>query len=361
MSLYLDVKYLNMISHRFEIFKRKDDYLFNVRCPVCGDSAKNKRKMRGYFYRKQNDMFYKCHNCSHGASFGNMLKMLDQNAYKEYVLERYKDGVSKFKPHKDPEFPDFVPDFDKSKHKFVPDFDNKEKPPFKKSSPARMIDRIMDRVDNLPYDHEAVKYCEERKIPKHAFDRLYYIDNVQDVIQLNDKYRESIKTKEPRLAIPFFDHRGHLMSVTLRAMRGETLRYILVKVNEKAPTVFGLDEVDVSEPILVVEGPIDSLFLENAIAVSGTSFSKIDELDLPQEQMTIAFDNQPKNSEVCKLMKKYIDLNYSICIWPNDIEGKDINDMIMSGLSESEVVEIINRNTVKGLSAKLQLMEYKKT
>ncbi len=349
MSLYLDVKYLNMISHKFEIFKRKDDYLFNVRCPICGDSSKNKRKMRGYFYRKQNDMFYKCHNCSHGASFGNMLKQLDQNAYKEYVLERYKDGVSKFKPHKDPEFPNFVPDFDK---------DNK--PEFKKSKPVRIIDRIMDRLDGLPYDHEAIKYCEERKIPKHAYDRLYYIDNIQDVIQLNDKYRESIKTKEPRLVLPFFDKHGGLMSVTLRGMRDETLRYIIVKVNERAPTVFGLDEVDVTEPILVVEGPIDSLFLNNAIAVSGTSFSKIDELDLPKEQITIAFDNQPKNSEVCKLMKKYIDLNYSICIWPSEIKGKDINDMILGGMTTEDVSNIIRENTFQGLSAQMKLTDWKK-
>jgi hypothetical protein len=68
LMLYVDVKYINLISHNFEKFKKKNDYLWNVRCPFCGDSRKNLNKMRGFFFRKENNMIFKCHNCGHGAS-----------------------------------------------------------------------------------------------------------------------------------------------------------------------------------------------------------------------------------------------------------------------------------------------------
>ena len=94
MSLYIDLKYTTQIAHRFEKFSRKNDYLFNVRCPICGDSKKNLSKMRGFIFRKENDLFYKCHNCGQGLSLGNLIKYLDPNLYKEYILERYKSGES---------------------------------------------------------------------------------------------------------------------------------------------------------------------------------------------------------------------------------------------------------------------------
>ena len=118
---------------------------------------------------------------------------------------------------------------------------------------GKLIDNIMDRVDALPYDHEVVKYVEGRGIPKSTWDRLYYIDNIKDIVQLNEKYSASIVTEEPRLAIPFFDRSGRLTAVSLRGMRGETLRYILVKVREQSPTVFGLEQVVEDNLITVVE------------------------------------------------------------------------------------------------------------
>ena len=101
--LHIDLKYINMISHRFERFKRKDDYLFNFRCPICGDSSTKKNKARGYLYKKKNDMFYKCHNCDAGKTFGGLLKITDPLLHKEYVMERYSEGVAGPRANKTPE------------------------------------------------------------------------------------------------------------------------------------------------------------------------------------------------------------------------------------------------------------------
>lgn len=344
MSLYIDIKYLNTIAYRLENFKKKSQDLWNCRCPICGDSSRNKKKSRGYFYRGKQDLYYKCHNCGASHHFGTFLKNFDSSQYAQYVVERYAEGkTARATAHKDVE----------AVLKF-------EEPKFNKKPEPKLIDSIMDRLDTLPEDNEAVQYAVNRKIPRDAFSRLYFIPNVKDIIQLNDKYKESIVTTEPRLAIPFFDGAGKLLVVSLRGIRGESLRYINIKVDEDAPSIFGLDQVDPKKEVLVVEGPLDSLFLDNSIACAGTAFGKIDQLPIEKENITIIFDNQPKNRDVGKLMNKYIEMGYKMVIWPDSVPGKDINEMIENGLTSEEIHRIINDNTFKGLAAKARYAMWRK-
>ncbi len=336
MSLYIDTKYLTQISHKFEIFKKKNDYLWNVRCPICGDSQKNKRKMRGYFFRKDNDLMYKCHNCGHGAHFGTMLKQMDTLLYKEYVLERYADGGNRKKF---------------GTERTVKEVVKTEKPE------VSLWTQLMDCLYDLPADHEAIEYVNGRGLPKDSHKRLYFVDNIKNVVQLNYKYKESIRTEEPRLAIPFVNENGKLTALSMRGMRGEALRYILIKIDEDAPTVYGLDNVDKTQPVTVVEGPLDSLFIRNSIACAGTSFNKIEELGLDKDNTRIVFDNQPKNAEVCKLVEKYVGMGYKVVIWPETIGEKDINDMAIAGVN---VQDIMDSNTYQGLSARMKFTSWRK-
>jgi len=343
MSLYIDIKYLNAIAHRLENFKKKSQDLFNCRCPLCGDSQRNKKRARGYFYRGKQDLYYKCHKCGASHHFGTFLKNFDPTQYSQYVVERYADGGHGRA----------------NAHKNVEEVLKFEEPKFTKKPEPKLIASIMDRLDTLPDDNEAVQYAINRKIPRDAFDRLYFIPNVKDVIQLNDKYKESIITSEPRLAIPFLDGTGKLLVVSLRGIRGESLRYINIKVDEDAPSIFGLDKVDPTQEVFVVEGPLDSLFLHNSIACAGTSFGKIDQLPIAKDKITIIFDNQPKNRDVGKLMNKYIDQGYRIVIWP-DVPGKDINEMVENGLTSDEIQDIINHNKFQGLAAKAKYAMWRK-
>ena len=94
MSMYVDIKYLNLISHRLQRFKKKGDYLWNFRCPYCGDSKKSQSKARGFVFRKKNDLFFKCHNCSMGTNLSNLIKTVDSKIHDDYILERYKEGTT---------------------------------------------------------------------------------------------------------------------------------------------------------------------------------------------------------------------------------------------------------------------------
>ena len=111
MNSYIDVKFVNLISSQLQQFKKKGDFLWNFRCPYCGDSQKSRTKARGFVYRKKNDLFYKCHNCGMGTTLGYLIKYIDSKIYKDYIFERYKKGVKTNNP--EPEFKFNVPVFRK--------------------------------------------------------------------------------------------------------------------------------------------------------------------------------------------------------------------------------------------------------
>lgn len=337
MSLFLDQKYLSLISNRLPLFKRKNDTLYNCRCTICGDSAKNRHKARGYFFSYKNELRYKCHNCDASMTFGSFLKNIDTLLYSQYSLEKYSENNTV-----------------KLTNNTLPLVF--EQPVFK-SSEQKLLDKILKRLDTLPEDNEAVVFCKDRKIPTAQFDRLYYIENIKNIIQLNNTYKESIKGEEPRLVIPFYDITGQLTGVTCRALRGEALRYITIKVKDNAPLIFGYEKLNKNKNIMVVEGPIDSLFIDNCIAVAGTSFSKISTLGLDIKKIIMVFDNQPRNKEVCKVIEKNIDQGYNVVIWPQTLEEKDINEMILSG---ADVSTIISKNTFQGLTAKAKFIAWKR-
>lgn len=335
MSYFIDTKYLNMVGHRLPLFSKKKTDLWNCRCIICGDSKTNKRKARGFFYRQKNDLYYKCHNCAASQHFGTFLKNFDAYVYQQYVFERYSKGENGPKAHHDAE----------SLFTF-------EEPVFKQKT---LLEQVAQRLDELDETNEAVQYCMSRKIPVDKYSQLYYIPSVKDIVKIAPEYN-NIKTEEPRLLLPFYDEAGELTGVTMRALRNESLRYIMIKFRDNVPLIFGMNNVDKTQSITILEGPIDSLFISNSLACAGTGFGKIETLNLPKELITIVFDNQPRNLEVCRVVEKYIKLNYKVAIWPCSIIQKDVNDMAEAGI---EVEQIIRENTYQGLMAQLKFTEWR--
>jgi len=344
MSLSTDLKYFLLITPRFEKYQRKSDYLFNVRCPICGDSQKNKSKMRGYVYRKKNDLLYKCHNCGAGMGIGNLIKHLDNNIHREYIMERYKSGEgpsNMLNPVTNRVFDIPAPRFGKLE---TPTYQNAE------------------RCDLLPSQHFCRTYLEKRKIPEKFFSKLYFTPNFEKFC--NEVYPNHDKEIVPdaRLVIPFFDEWNSLAGVSGRALAtaDTKLRYVTLKTNDSPnKLIYGLDRVDYDKPVKVVEGPIDSLFLNNCLA-SGDSSLHVTAKYFEAKEKILIFDNEPRNKEIVKLMQDAIKLGHDIVIWPDTLTSKDINEMVMSGISPDEIEEIISNNTFKGLEAQAKFVFWKK-
>ena len=329
MNSYIDIKYVSLISPYLTQFKKKGDALWNFRCPYCGDSQKSRTKARGFVYRKKNDLFYKCHNCGVGTTLGKLIEYLDSKTYNDYIMERYKTGSNTFTP--EPEF------------KF-------DEPVFRKKDVLSSLKSIKD----LDPEHPARKIVEDRKIPKEALKDLYLCDAFYKFTNtlIPNKF-PSLDGDHPRLLIPFRDEQGEVFAYQGRAFGKEQPKYITIKLEDR-DKIFGLDRVDKREHVYVVEGPLDSLFLDNCIAVAGA------DVPLMDCDFTVIFDNEPRNKELLKQIDKEIKKGHKIALWPDHMNWKDINDMIIHGYTKSQIQEIITDNTFYGTAAQLRFAGWRK-
>ena len=339
MPSYIDTKYVNLITSRLTLFKRKHQGLYNFRCPFCGDSQKSKTKARGYLYQKRTDLFYRCHNCGQSNTFSNFLKKLDGELHKQYVLERYKEGTTGISTN-------------------TPD------PEIKHDKPVFHTKINLPRISDLNDNHFAKKYLVNRAIPPQFLSYLYYTEDFKSFVMKVTKREYDLNEREQRIIIPFFNKDKQLITFQGRAFTNTLLRYITIKMDEDSPKIFGLDRLDLEKQFYVVEGPFDSMFLPNCIAMAGSDVNLRSQVEisgaLDNHLGTMVFDNEPRNKEIISRMEKTIDFGWNVCIWPESVKQKDLNDMVINGTQESKLTEIINTNTYSGLLAKTHLATWRK-
>ena len=336
MSMWLDQKYIGILSIRLDKFTRKSEYLYNFRCPICGDSQTNRNKARGYLFAKAGGMFYKCHNCSASMSLGSLIKQIDPSLYKEYSMERYKNGLTGIKAAHKPTFT------------------------FKSTTfPSKnFYSNILTPLSKLNQSHEAWKYVIKRKLPEDKANTLFYVSDVSKLTEINPNYKDRIITHESRIVIPFYNFEKQLIGLSARAISENHIRYITMRIVENdIHMLYNIENVNVQQRCYVTEGPFDSMFLPNSIAVCNSNLKTA--LHHVKNHVLI-YDNQPRNKEIVREIKNAIAANANVCIWPNNIKEKDINDMIIAGKTQDEVYTIINKNTFHGLEAMINFNKWKR-
>ncbi len=327
---YLDTKYLNLASATLQKYKRVKPGLWTFRCPYCGDSKKNKNKTRGYIFAVKGDHVFKCHNCGITRSFSNFLKDQAPHVYDEYVMERYKEGTIGGNVPK-PNLTQFV-----------------SKPKFNKRSVN------LEPLSSLNKSHPAKKYILGRGIPEDKLNRLYYCPEFKKWTNTQKQTFSSTSQDEDRIIIPLNNADGNLIGFQGRSLYANArMRYITVMIEEDAPKLFGLDTLNTNDTIYIVEGPFDSFFLENSVAMCG---SDIDIRSFGWSDYIWVYDNEPRSREITNKISKSIDSGDKVVIWPSGIEHKDLNDMSNAGINVKNVVQ---SNVYQGLEAKLQLSNWK--
>ena len=319
----IDSKYVGLISSRLQKFKKVKPDLYNFRCPICGDSQKNKNKCRGYMYVVKNNTNFKCHNCGASLSLNNFIKKLDTTLHKQYTLEKFKEG------HTGRSFVVDEPEF-----KF-------KKPVFRK------------KLD-LPKASEnffAKEYLEERKLNPEKF---YFTDKFKEWTNTKKQTFDSTYRDEPRIIIPMYDRDKNLIGFQGRSLTHNSVKYITVMLEDSAPKIYGLDTIDEKLPVYVVEGPFDSTFINNSVALCG---SDGDLGHLEGSDTILVYDNEPRNREIVGRIERCIERNQKVVIWPSNIVEKDINDMVLGG---HDVMSVIKLNTYSGLEAKIKFNTWKK-
>ena len=319
----VDAKYIGLVSSRLQKFKRVKSDLYNFRCPICGDSQRNKNKARGYIYAVKNNTNFKCHNCGASLSFNNFLKELDHTLHKQYTLEKFKEGHTG---------KNFVVEAPKLEFK---------KPVFKKSL-------NLPKASTNPVARE---YLEKRKLNPEKF---YFADKFKEWTNTQKVTFDTIGRDESRIIIPMYDRDNNLIGFQGRSLVPNPVKYITVMLEDDSPKLYGLESINEKEPIYIVEGPFDSTFVENAVAMCG---SDVDIRSFGWSDHIWVLDNEPRNREITNRIAKLIDRGEKVVIWPSNIIEKDINDMVLSGLN---VMDVLKSNTYSGLEAKIKFNNWKK-
>ena len=318
----IDSKYIGLVSARLDKFKRVKDNLYNFRCPLCGDSQKHKNKARGYFYQIKTNTNYKCHNCGASMSFNNFLKKLDGVLHGKYTMEKFKEGFTgKNFPAEEPEF-----EFEK------PVFNSKI---------------------NLPLCSENVQsrtYLESRALDPTQY---YYAEKFCEFVNSYKPTFASHVREEPRIVIPLY-YKKELIGFQGRSLGSSSVKYITTILQDDAPKIYGLDNLRGGTPVYITEGPFDSSFVPNSIALCGADG------DVGKWGVSDAiwvYDNEPRNSEIVRRISDTIDRGEKVVIWPNGMWEKDINDMVING---HKIMPLLESNTYSGLQAKIKFTEWKK-
>ena len=318
----VDSKYIGLISSRLTKFKRVKPDLYNFRCPICGDSQKNKSKTRGYLYAVKADMNYRCHNCGASMTLSNFLKEIDPTIHKQYVFERFKNNkTGRGTVVEEPKF-------------------NFEAPQFK---PKLDLPKASE-------NSSAKNYLEKRNLNPAKF---YYTDNFKAWSNSHKQTFDSVKYDEPRIIIPLF-YKNTLIGFQGRSLGPSKVKYITIMLDDNAPKIYGLDEIKTSKPIYITEGPFDSTFIKNSVAMCG---SDVDIGSFNWSDYIYVYDNEPRNREIVNRISKTIDRGDKVVIWPTNILEKDINDMVLAGHDVQSMVEL---NVYSGLIAKLQFNTWKR-
>ena len=319
---HIDSKFINLISPKLQKFKRVKSDLYNFRCPICGDSKKNKSKMRGYLYAMKADVNFKCHNCGSSMTFSSFIKHLDPVIHKQYVFERFKQGTTgRATVVEEPKF-----------HFETPKFKTKIRLPKASENPS------------------SDGYLTARKLDSTQF---YYAEQFKKFVNTLKPTFDDTRYDEERIIIPLY-YEKNLIGLQGRSLGPSKVKYITVMINDDAPKIYGLDNIRKDAPVYITEGPFDSTFIRNSIAMCGAD-ANVDRWGISNPVWI--YDNEPRNSEIVGRIGRTIDNGDSIVIWPNNIDDKDINDMVMSGL---DVQSVIESNTYSGLEAKLKFNTWKK-
>ena len=318
----IDSKFIGLISTKLSKFKKVKADLYNFRCPICGDSKKNKNKARAYIYAIKNNANFKCHNCGSSLSFNNFLKDQDPQLHRQYKLEKFKSGFT------GKNFVVNEPDFVFEKPKFT----------------QKIVLPLCSEVES------ASTYLRNRGIDPTKF---HFVEDFGEFVQSFKGMDHQNLRKEPRIIIPIY-YKKNLIGFQGRALSPGSVKYITIMLEEGAPKIYGLDTIDQKLPVYITEGPFDSTFVRNSIAMCGA------DLDISNwgiSNPVWVYDNEPRNKEILNRIRRTIDSGDSIVIWPSHIEEKDINDMVLAG---HNVQEMIESNTYSGLEAKLKFNTWKK-
>jgi len=314
---------------------KKYQNVFNAECPICKE-GKSAGRSRRLFYFPNKQYFY-CHNCVESWRPFEWVKEVTGWTFPEIVKRnKEKEGVIQVKkvvaPHKQAKQLVEIPDL-----------------------PESSIDLTDERQVKFYKDNKfvnlALEYCNKRRLltAVNSCKRFY--------LSLEDKVHKN------RLVIPFISENSKVNCYQTRALTENQFPKYLTKFGEKE--LFGVNNIRSEIPyIFVFEGPIDSMFVKNGVAMAslaptGHQIQQLNNL-FGYEQIWV-FDNDKNNKQTSKKIEKYIKEGKKIFIWPKEFQKfKDFNEICCSLDLDEIPWKFVVKNSADGQEAliKQKLLKY---
>lgn len=346
MSMFLEERYLMLLSHRLEKFLEKPN-CWTFRCPICGDSKKSQSKRRGFIIRdvEKDRLFFTCKNCGVSKKFTSFLHDFDPDLYRDFRAELFRERGGRLYAKPMPKIEVERPDFGVIEER----------------------KKFLCGLDELPKNHPAVVYMLNRLVPEHMLCRVGYTEEVKKLVRClfgETKYTDDNcfpgDEHEPRLVFGLYTPDGKLVGFQARSIDPNCdKRFRFLTYNQDGGKgFFGVQHLDPTKRVYVVEGCTDSLFLPNCVAVCTSALGRYYNT---HDDVVYVSDNEPRNAEIVKIVNGLINNNKSVALLPECYTGMDINDLVLKGgMTPQEAKDLIDSCVVSGVSAKLKFSMWKK-
>ena len=290
-------------------------------CPICHEGNSFGKKRRLYYYPETGSLF--CFNCQRswrdidwcveveGRTRADILR--DAREYGYVLIPRTEDSTAKRREADPNELPEDAINLSSG--------------------------RQLAYYGSEPAITAALGMIRRRRLDT-CVNRIDYYVSLKDPVHRN------------RLIIPFRDESRNIVFYQSRSLFDDGSPKYLSKTGEK--TVFGIDKIDPSlQSYFVFEGPIDSCFVKNGLALCGLSMTDAQESQLGalflMRRIWVLDNDFRTNPEV---RKKYIDLMSSgeyVFVWPDCFSKyKDLNELCVARKMDCVKPEVFERFALTG-------------
>tara|TARA_R110001606_G_scaffold14319_2_gene60679 strand:+ start:19224 stop:20249 length:1026 start_codon:yes stop_codon:yes gene_type:complete len=274
--------------------------VIKMKCNVCGDGDSGKKRGHLIYDKSRNIIYYKCFNYGDcdaaekawGAS--RWLKSYFPVFYKQYVTELLQTHGKSKKQKEKP--------IEKAKVKLT---EEEKLLLAEEQSNAKDFKPILKAGSSL--SAKAIGVCMDRQLPGNIWKKFFVCNE---------------GLYKGRMIIPFYDNTGGIYYYQARDLVGRIPKYLNRKLG-RDDAIYNWFSIDNTKPVMVTEGPIDSMFLENAVATMGLSFTNKVQAKLDSINSYYLLDNDlagyKKSIELIK-ERKYVFL------WKKFLKEKRIPD-----------------------------------
>jgi hypothetical protein len=315
-------KYINIVLNTYfnnNVIKSNG---YNFRCNICGDSKHSSKKRRGWILKDKTPWMYYCHNCGSTLTVSKWLKNYFPDVYRGYIKEKlvYRNISKTINTLNIP----------------------KNTKPVKKeykNIPKEFISITSDSI----YAKKAVELCCKRNIPKHIWQTWY--------VAIDGEYVN-------RMIIPFFDNDLRLYYFQARSLNSKTdNKYINMPTN-RDNAIYNYYNINRNLPVIITEGVIDSLFIENSISVLSTKWPDEVQVKINQLKSYFLLDNDNDGKQK---MNKLLYNKHNVFMWKKFMKHYnipyqkkwDINDICLylkkDGFTFNELKIFFTNSIVQGM------------